>query len=120
MQLLAEPFKVKASKVSFLAYSQLVLASRHLFDLRGLIDLFDMEHVMFFRYRELKKVLYIGQTLLGLLFLALGWFQLEASLNVAEGILNFIVSMTLLAAGFLCVLFGLDAYLLRGETDIWN
>lgn len=75
---------------------------------------------MFVRYRELKKGLYIGQTLLGLIFLALAWYQFEASLVDAEGLLNFIVAFTLLVAGFCCVLFGIDAYLLRGETDIWN
>ncbi|MBX3073231.1 hypothetical protein KF728_14610 [Candidatus Obscuribacterales bacterium] len=74
---------------------------------------------MFFRYRELKKLLYVGQTLLGVLFVVLAWFQFGASMNAAEGILNFIVALTLLVAGFLCILFGLDAYLLRGEADIW-
>jgi ammonia channel protein AmtB len=74
---------------------------------------------MLFNYRELKKLLYIAQTLLGVVFIVLAWFQFNVSMNAAEGVLNFIVAITLLVAGLLCVLFGLDAYLLRGEADIW-
>lgn len=74
---------------------------------------------MFVSYIELKRILFIGQTVLGLIFLAISWFQFQIAANDAEAILNFIVAVTLLTAGFLCVLFGIDALLLRDEPDIW-
>jgi hypothetical protein len=75
---------------------------------------------MFVTYPELKRILYIGQTVLGLIFLAISWFQFHIAVNDGEGALNFIVAITLLSAGFLCVLFGLDAFLLKDEADIWK
>ncbi|MDZ4837649.1 MAG: hypothetical protein SGJ27_28010 [Candidatus Melainabacteria bacterium] len=75
---------------------------------------------MFVSYPELKRILYIGQTVLGLIFLAISWFQFHVVVDDAESVLNFIVAITLLTAGFLCVLFGLDALILRDESDIWQ
>ncbi len=75
---------------------------------------------MFVTYSEIKRILYISQTVLGLVFLAVSWYQYQVAVNDSEAVLNFIVAITLLTAGFLCVLFGLDALLLRDETDIWR
>lgn len=75
---------------------------------------------MFVSYPELKKILYIGQTVLGFLFLSLAWYQFQFSFNNPDSALNFITALILVTAGFLCVLFGLDAYLLRDEPDVWK
>lgn len=75
---------------------------------------------MYVTYSELKRILYIAQTVLGLVFLAISWFQLHVAVNNSDAVLNFIVGITLVTAGFLCVLFGLDALLLRDEPDIWS
>ena len=75
---------------------------------------------MFLTYAELKRILYIGQAVLGFIFLGFAWFQFHIALTDSDAVLNFIVALTLLVAGFLCVLFGLDAFLLREDMDIWN
>jgi uncharacterized membrane protein len=75
---------------------------------------------VFISYPELKRILYILQTLLGFVLLAISRSQFHAPVNESEAVVNFIVSLVLFTAGCLCIVFGLDAFLLRGEPEIWK
>lgn len=66
-------------------------------------------------YRQLKKVIYLLETLLGVFFIIL------ANALFTEGsFVNWLVSMILFVSGLLCCIFGATTFRLRDDPDIWR
>ncbi|MBY0357183.1 MAG: hypothetical protein K2W82_04210 [Candidatus Obscuribacterales bacterium] len=69
-----------------------------------------------FSYRELKKMVYIVETLLGVILYVVGATFMSARWHVFDWLLGVI----LCAVGIVSVLFGITTYFLRNDPDIWR
>lgn len=75
---------------------------------------------MNFSLHDLKESLYILETLFGVFLLALAYFALERALASPDVLFYLIPGLALLAAGGACVFFGIEAYILREDPEIWD
>lgn len=66
-------------------------------------------------YRHLKKLLYVFETLMGVLFLVLSnsLFQ-QATLS------TWLAAVVLFVTGSVCCVFGITTFRLREDPDIWR
>jgi hypothetical protein len=71
-------------------------------------------------YKTIKKYIYAFETLMGVLFLCLAWEMARAAEMVCHSIFCLIPSAILVVSGIAAILFGLDAYFLRDDDDIWR
>lgn len=69
---------------------------------------------------DLKKLLYFGQTTLGVLLLIAAWFLFQQA-RVADNQFVYIIPGVIVAlTGSACLIFGIDTYILRDDPDIWR
>lgn len=70
-------------------------------------------------YEELKKALYITESLLGLFLIFLAYNLLRTS--AAPHIIIYLIPALILSiVGYFCVLFGVEAFFFREDPDIWR
>ena len=70
-------------------------------------------------YQDLKKVLYILQTILGIAMVILSNRLWIAATTNGDPV-NEIAALGLFVAGLMCTVFGIMTYLLRQDPDIWR
>lgn len=75
---------------------------------------------MFLSYHELKKLIYVGETALGVVFIVASIYQLQISAVAMNPISHVATALILLVVGIGCVFFGVETYLLREDPDIWR
>lgn len=75
---------------------------------------------MFIKYHELRELCYVGQALLGFLFLGASIYQLDVAHVAAAPLFHMVTGLVLQVVGIGCLFFALEAYLLRDDPDIWN
>jgi len=72
------------------------------------------------RYTELKEILYFAITFLGIIFLLAGIYQYLQALWATVPITHMVTSFILCVMGIICVMFGIETYMLRDDPDIWR
>lgn len=71
-------------------------------------------------YRELRILLYAAQAVLGLFLVALACHLFTACDTIQQPISQLVSGVVLFAVGLGCALFGLEAFLLRDDPDLWR
>ena len=71
-------------------------------------------------YIDLKKLIYIGETVLGVLLLVLALHQLHLASVSADPLSNAITAAILFAVSTACLVFGIDTFILREDPDVWR
>lgn len=71
-------------------------------------------------YKTLKKYIFICEGLMGVLLIWLAWQSARTADIACHSFFNQIPSMILLIMGIVCLMFGLDAMLLRDDPDVWR
>jgi hypothetical protein len=75
---------------------------------------------MYFTLHDAKKAVYIFFGILGLCFIVAAAVQYNSECSAADPISFYLSSIVLLLAGIGNLFFSFEAYLLRGEDDIWQ
>ena len=73
-----------------------------------------------FSFRDMKKALYILQTVMGVLLIALSLFLLGNCAHATEPVCYIVPAVVLMVVGVGCVFFGCETLLLRDDPDIWR
>lgn len=73
-----------------------------------------------FSYHELKKVLYLVQSLVGIVLIVYSAILFSTSAEHVEPICYLIPAGVLAVVGVFCLFFGVETYLLRDDPDIWR
>lgn len=71
-----------------------------------------------FKYYELKELIYLGQTALGVILVLLSFYQVHLSGFDSAPFLYLVTALILFAVGVGCIFFGVETYLLRDDPDI--
>jgi len=75
---------------------------------------------MYFSLHDAKKAVYIFFGVLGLVFIVAAAVQFRSECSSSDPISFYLSSVVLLLAGIGNLFFSFEAYLLRGEDDIWQ
>jgi uncharacterized membrane protein len=75
---------------------------------------------MHISYHDIKKALYLIMTMVGLFFIGLSVYLFNTCGAEMEPASYILTAMVTFVVGIICVLFGVDTYLLRDEPDIWR
>jgi len=75
---------------------------------------------MNFSLHNLKLSLYVLETLFGVVLLVLAYLSLKLALTSSEGLFYVIPGLVLFSMGVACLMFGIEAYILRDDPDIWD
>jgi uncharacterized membrane protein len=73
-----------------------------------------------FSYHEIKKVLYIFQSLLGVILFIIGLYSFQQTTISDNPISHVVTGIVLLVVGFILVFFGVETYLIRDDQDVWR
>ena len=73
-----------------------------------------------FNYSEMKLALYGLETVLGVLLVIAALVFFGQSQSAQEPITYLFPAVVLMCVGFICVLFGIETYLMREDPDIWR
>lgn len=65
-----------------------------------------------------KKIMYCLLTLLGVILLAVSWHFIKMAADIEASISYLAPAGILFFAGFACVCFGIETYILRDDSDI--
>ena len=69
-------------------------------------------------HHDLKLLVYVAETLFGVVLVVAGWHYLSLA---GDDLLGYGVSgLVLVVLGLFEILFGFETYVLRGELDIWD
>lgn len=71
------------------------------------------------RYYELKEIIYIAETLLGVLLLLTSAWQYKLAAAVVQPASHVISAIILFVVGVICIFFGVETFLLRDDPEIW-
>ncbi len=72
---------------------------------------------MLITYSDLKKALYLLQTIVGFILIAAAIFLFDSPV-VVESVTHFISGAIVFVSGVTCVIFGIESILLRDDPDI--
>lgn len=75
---------------------------------------------MNFSIHGLKKSLYIGETLFGVLLVILAILTLRMALASSDVLFYLIPGLALLIAALGCIMLGVESIILRDDPDIWD
>ncbi len=73
-----------------------------------------------FSYPKLKLMVYVAETVLGIVLLGISWYSFQQSVYSVNPFVIIVPAIILLAVGCLCILFGVETYFLKDDPDIWR
>lgn len=73
-----------------------------------------------FSYQDVKKALYLVQTLLGINLIIVSTYLLTTTNAAIHQICQIVPAVISMIAGIACVFFGIETYMLRDDPDIWR
>jgi hypothetical protein len=75
---------------------------------------------MNFSLLELKESLYVIETLFGVFLLVLAYSTLRMAFNTCDCLYYLIPGLALLVVSGACIMFGIEAFILRDDPEIWD
>lgn len=73
-----------------------------------------------FSYKNLKLMIYAGETMLGFILATISIYMWQLSSNCSDPFTFIIPAIIILLVGLICILFGVETYFLRDDPDIWR